>query len=141
MTISRAPRRSVPLEHFIEQNDAQRRYGMAVAIAIVLAATLLRLVIFSELGTRAAFVTFYPALMLAALYGGLRAVAGDLPFSRHCRLFLDGAGRVVRRVEPNRLAGLGDLCRQRLSGVVGRRETSSVQHPAASSRGFPPPRT
>jgi len=46
---------------------------MAVAIAIVLAATLLRLILLPAPGMRVAFVTFYPAVMLAALYGGLRA--------------------------------------------------------------------
>ena len=46
---------------------------MAVAILIVLAATLLRLAFFPSLGMRVAFITFFPALMLAALYGGLRA--------------------------------------------------------------------
>ena len=44
-----------------------------VAIIVVLAATALRLVFLQGLGTGFAFITFYPAVMLAALYGGLRA--------------------------------------------------------------------
>ena len=44
-----------------------------VAIVLVLAATVLRLVFLQGLGTGFAFITFYPAVMLAALYGGLRA--------------------------------------------------------------------
>jgi PAS domain-containing protein len=40
---------------------------------MVLAAAALRLAFFQALGTRAVYVTFYPAVMLAALYGGLRA--------------------------------------------------------------------
>jgi PAS domain S-box-containing protein len=44
-----------------------------VAILLVLAATLLRLRLLQGLGMGFAFITFYPAVMLAALYGGLRA--------------------------------------------------------------------
>ena len=47
------------------------RYG--IAIALVLAAAVLRLVFMQELETRAAFIAFYPAVMLAAFYGGLHA--------------------------------------------------------------------
>jgi signal transduction histidine kinase/DNA-binding response OmpR family regulator/HPt (histidine-containing phosphotransfer) domain-containing protein len=46
-------------------------YG--IAAALVIAATILRLVFMPSLGTRAAFLTFYPAIVLAALYAGLRA--------------------------------------------------------------------
>ncbi len=53
------------------QEEAPHRYG--VAIAIVLTAAVLRLVFLQGLETRAAFITFYPAVMLAAFYGGLRA--------------------------------------------------------------------
>ena len=49
----------------------QYRYG--VALAITLAAAAVRLAFLPSLGMRATFVTFYPAVMLAALYGGLRA--------------------------------------------------------------------
>jgi len=48
-------------------------YRDAIAVAIVLAATALRLVFLQILGTQAPFVTFYPAVILAALYGGRRA--------------------------------------------------------------------
>ena len=44
-----------------------------LAVAIVLGATTLRMTFLHGLGLRLAFVTFYPAVMLAALYGGQRA--------------------------------------------------------------------
>jgi len=44
-----------------------------VAILLVLAATLLRLGFLQSLGASVAFITFYPAVMIAALHGGLRA--------------------------------------------------------------------
>ena len=47
--------------------------GYAAAIALVLAATALRLTFLQFLGTGFGFITFYPAVMLAALYGGFRA--------------------------------------------------------------------
>ena len=71
MHISGEPAQVVAPNHL--QPPPRRRYGMAVAILIVLAATLLRLAFFPSLGMRVAFITFFPALMLAALYGGLRA--------------------------------------------------------------------
>ncbi len=43
-----------------------------VAIILVLAATVLRLVFLQGLGIGFVFITFYPAVILAALYGGLR---------------------------------------------------------------------
>ena len=54
-------------------DEAAHRYS--VAIAIVLTAAVLRLVFLQALGTGFAFITFYPAVMLAALYGGLPAGA------------------------------------------------------------------
>ncbi|MFA7402653.1 MAG: PAS domain S-box protein [Pelobacteraceae bacterium] len=45
------------------------RYGMA--IALVIAAAAMRLTILQALGTRYVFTVFYPAVMLAALYGGV----------------------------------------------------------------------
>ncbi|MFM8331532.1 MAG: PAS domain S-box protein, partial [Candidatus Methylumidiphilus sp.] len=63
-----APRRMLGRAH----NEAWHRYG--VAAALVLAAAGLRLVFLQALGTQVAFVTFYPAVMFAALYGGWRAV-------------------------------------------------------------------
>jgi PAS domain S-box-containing protein len=47
-----------------------QHYG--VAIALVVAAAALRLTLLGALGGRAAFLTFYPAVTLAALYGGPR---------------------------------------------------------------------
>ena len=47
----------------------------AVAIALVLIATVLRVVLLPTLQEHVPFITFYPAVVLAALYGGLRAGA------------------------------------------------------------------
>lgn len=47
------------------------QYGLAVALAI--AAAVVRLTVLQALGLRAAYITFYPAVMIAALYGGLPA--------------------------------------------------------------------
>lgn len=49
------------------------RYWYWVAILAVLAGILVRLVFLQTLGSRAGFVTLYPAVMFAALYGGMRA--------------------------------------------------------------------
>lgn len=51
--------------------EARHRYG--VAIAIVLSATALRLAFLQTLEAHAVFLVFYPAVALAALYGGIRA--------------------------------------------------------------------
>jgi PAS domain S-box-containing protein len=51
--------------------EARYRYGVAIGLVFVAAAV--RLAFLQVLGTRAAFVTFYPAVMLAGLFGGLRA--------------------------------------------------------------------
>lgn len=56
--------------------DRRRGYeagGYAAAIVLVLAATLLHLEFLQFLGQGFGFITFYPAVMLAALYGGFRA--------------------------------------------------------------------
>lgn len=50
--------------------EARYRYG--VAVTVVLTAVAARLAFLSVLGTHAPFVCVYPAVMLAALYGGLR---------------------------------------------------------------------
>ncbi len=55
----------------LEQALGAPRYRHGVAIAFVLAATAVRLVSLPRLGTHSPFLTFYPAVMLAALYGGL----------------------------------------------------------------------
>jgi PAS domain S-box-containing protein len=51
----------------------RRKLRYFTAIVVVAAAALVRLGFLQALGTRATFVTFYPAVMLAALYGGLPA--------------------------------------------------------------------
>ncbi|HET6460280.1 MAG TPA: PAS domain S-box protein [Syntrophales bacterium] len=48
-------------------------YRDAVAVAMVLAAAAIRLAFLSAMGMRAPFVTFYPAVIFASIYGGLRA--------------------------------------------------------------------
>jgi PAS domain S-box-containing protein len=48
------------------------RHRYIVAVALTAAAAIVRLVFLQALGTQAAFVTFYPAVMVSALYGGLR---------------------------------------------------------------------
>ena len=55
------------------RDRAPHRYS--IAIVMVLIAAVVRLVFLEALGTRVAFVTFYPAVMLAAFYGGFRAGA------------------------------------------------------------------
>lgn len=51
------------------RSETWQRY--LVAVAVVIAATVLRLVLLEHLGLRVTFITFYPAVILAALYGGL----------------------------------------------------------------------
>ena len=51
------------------RDDAEHPYGIAVALVLVAAA--LRLVFLQNLESGVLFITFYPAVMLAALYGGL----------------------------------------------------------------------
>ncbi|MGZ6292956.1 MAG: DUF4118 domain-containing protein, partial [Syntrophales bacterium] len=48
-------------------------YRDAAAVAMVLAAAAIRLAFLSAMGMRAPFVTFYPAVIFASIYGGLRA--------------------------------------------------------------------
>ncbi len=57
----------------LQRESRPERYRYGVAIAIVFAATALRFAFLPALGTRNVFLTFYPAVVLAALYGGLRA--------------------------------------------------------------------
>ena len=56
-----------------EKKPRPERYRYGVAIAIVLAATAVRLALSSLLGMSSPFITFYPAVILSALYGGGRA--------------------------------------------------------------------
>jgi PAS domain S-box-containing protein len=51
----------------------RRRLRYLAAVVVVAAAALVRLGFLQALGKRVTFVTFYPAVMLAALYGGLAA--------------------------------------------------------------------
>jgi len=51
----------------------RRKLRYLAAVAVVAVAALVRLGFLQVLGTRATYVTFYPAVMLAALYGGLSA--------------------------------------------------------------------
>jgi PAS domain S-box-containing protein len=57
----------------LAKESLPERYRYGVAISIVLAAAALRLAFLPMLGMRVTFLTFYPAVMLAALYGGLRS--------------------------------------------------------------------
>ncbi|WP_051299895.1 hybrid sensor histidine kinase/response regulator [Methylobacter luteus] len=50
-----------------------RRYYYGITVAIVIVAAIVRLVFLQELEMRVAFITFYPAVMIAAFYGGMRA--------------------------------------------------------------------
>ena len=53
------------------EERAPHRYSLTIALVVI--AAMLRLVFLDAFGMRVAFITFYPAVMLAALYGGLRA--------------------------------------------------------------------
>ena len=48
-------------------------YRDAFAVAMVLATVAIRIIFLSALGMKAPFVTFFPAVTFAAIYGGLRA--------------------------------------------------------------------
>jgi len=47
-------------------------YRYAIAVVIVIAAVAIRLTFLSVLGTHAPYLLFFPAVLLAAIYGGLR---------------------------------------------------------------------
>jgi len=57
----------------LEKKSHPAYYREAIAVAVVLAAAAIRLSFLSALGMQAPFVTFYPAVMFASIYGGLRA--------------------------------------------------------------------
>ncbi len=57
----------------LEKKSHPAYYREAIAAAVVLAAAAIRLSFLSALGMQAPFVTFYPAVMFASIYGGLRA--------------------------------------------------------------------
>ena len=52
---------------------SSRRYRYGIALLSACAAIVLRLAFLPSLGTRVTYLTFYPAVMFAALYGGVRA--------------------------------------------------------------------
>jgi len=63
-----------PLEHYAGAHDSDKRpYRVIAAVLIVLTAAGLRWLALPALGTQNVFITFYPAVILAALYGGLPA--------------------------------------------------------------------
>ena len=57
----------------LQKESSTAYYRDAVAVAMVLAAVAIRLTFLAALGTQAPFVIFFPAVMFAAIYGGLRA--------------------------------------------------------------------
>ena len=57
----------------MEKQSNPAFYRDAVAVAMVLATAAIRLTFLSALGMKAPFVTFFPAVMFASIYGGLRA--------------------------------------------------------------------
>lgn len=70
-------------------------YRDAVAVATVFAAAAIRLTFLSMLGMQAPFVTFYPAVMFASIYGGLRAglLATALSAIFVCYFWMEPAGQ------------------------------------------------
>ena len=70
LTVARSPRgRYITLGAV--RHHPLHTYG--IAVAIIIAAAVLRLVFMQSLGMRAAYLTFYPAIAVAALYAGFRA--------------------------------------------------------------------
>jgi signal transduction histidine kinase len=57
----------------VQKQSNPAYYRDAVAVALVLATTAVRLTFLSALESKAPFVTFFPAVTFASLYGGLRA--------------------------------------------------------------------
>ena len=56
----------------LERESRPQRYRYGVAVAAVLAATSVRLAFLQAEGPHMLFLTFFPAVILAALYGGIR---------------------------------------------------------------------
>ena len=65
-------------------SDDRAPHRHSIAIVIVLIAAVVRLAFLQALEVRLEFITFYPAVMLAALYGGFRA--GAVALSLRLRL-------------------------------------------------------
>lgn len=55
------------------ETTSTMRHWYGVAIITVLIATVIRLVFLRDIGMQAPFILFYPAVMIAALYGGIPA--------------------------------------------------------------------
>lgn len=72
-SLKRTPSSRLSWIHPVEIESRPAYYRYAVAVAAVLAAAAIRMVFLSVMGMKAPFVTFYPAVMFAALYGSLRA--------------------------------------------------------------------
>ena len=66
-------RESGKCELRLERPANNNLYYYGITIAIVIAAAIVRLVFLQDLEMRVAFITFYPAVMIAAFYGGMRA--------------------------------------------------------------------
>jgi PAS domain S-box-containing protein len=60
-------------EIFPGQVPSETRHRYLVAVAIVVASVVVRLLFLQGLEIQSPFLTFYPAVMLSALYGGLRS--------------------------------------------------------------------
>ncbi len=56
-----------------EKKSHPAYYRDAIAVAVVLAAAAIRLAFLSAMGTHSPYVVFFPAVMFAAIYGGLRS--------------------------------------------------------------------
>ena len=100
-----------------------------MAIAIVLAAAAVRFVFLPALGTRAAFLTFYPAVMLAALYGGLRAGLLATVLSASLPTISGWSRWGNSRRESGRLAEPDHLSPERLDDRLGQRGDASGPRP------------
>jgi signal transduction histidine kinase len=88
------------------QASEEARYPYAVAMIAVLACAAVRLVFLQGLGSRVPFATFFPAVMLAALYGGFRAglLASVLTASLIGFLWMEPAGDLSLREPADWLA-------------------------------------
>ena len=58
------------MDRCLGRGAGESRYSYGVAVAAVLAATAVRLTLLPTLGSDLPFLTFFPAVMLAVLYGG-----------------------------------------------------------------------
>jgi PAS domain S-box-containing protein len=95
-------------------------YREGVAVVVVLAAAVVRLVFLQPLGVRAPFVVFYPALVLAALYGGWRTglLATLLSAALVDYFWIEPVGRFTWGDSADRLAMAVFLLAGGLSSVI-----------------------